>query len=138
MADNRRRFLVAAIGTTGAALTALVGWPLLRTLTPDSGEGADAQVRVPRKDVPVGGAKFVQYKGKPAVVLQPEPGKFTALSAVCTHLGCIVKFKPEQGDFECPCHGGRFDTKGEVLAGPPPEPLATLAVAVDGDDIVVG
>jgi len=48
---------------------------------------------------------------------------------ICTHLGCIPKFMPDhvpdmdQPGFYCPCHGGKYDTLGRRLAGPPPENL---------------
>lgn len=47
--------------------------------------------------------------------------------AICTHLGCIPSWQPEkipgleQPGFYCPCHGGKFDTLGRRLDGPPPE-----------------
>jgi len=44
-----------------------------------------------------------------------------ALSAVCTHLGCVVTKTPE--GFQCPCHGSFFDHTGKVLSGPAPRSL---------------
>lgn len=49
-----------------------------------------------------------------------------AVSAVCTHLGCILN-KSSEG-FECPCHGSCYDLKGEVLSGPAPRNLAWYRV----------
>jgi cytochrome b6-f complex iron-sulfur subunit len=60
-----------------------------------------------------------------------------ALSAVCTHLTCTVRFDSETGTLFCPCHNGRFDLGGNVLSGPPPRPLETYAVAVSGADVIV-
>ena len=48
------------------------------------------------------------------------------LSARCTHLGCLVSWRSEEGRFRCPCHGGAYDAAGNVVAGPPPRPLETL------------
>jgi cytochrome b6-f complex iron-sulfur subunit len=42
-------------------------------------------------------------------------GRFDALSAVCTHMGCIVKFNQAAGRFDCPCHGASFDLEGSPL-----------------------
>lgn len=48
---------------------------------------------------------------------------------ICTHLGCIPSWQPEkvpgfdQPGFYCPCHGGKYDTLGRRLDGPPPENL---------------
>jgi Rieske Fe-S protein len=46
-----------------------------------------------------------------------------AISAACTHLGCIVTWKEDQQIFKCPCHDGRYDPQGRVISGPPPKPL---------------
>ncbi|MEJ2471872.1 MAG: Rieske (2Fe-2S) protein [Desulfuromonadales bacterium] len=85
-----------------------------------------------------GDAHFFQYRGKPAVVLQPQPGDFVALSAVCTHLGCIVAWQKQAGEFLCPCHGGRFSAEGQVLGGPPPSPLESFPVKLEGDQLKIG
>ncbi len=50
-----------------------------------------------------------------------------AISAVCPHLGCVVTSLPE-GQFDCPCHGSKFNTKGEVFAGPSPRGLDWLEI----------
>jgi Rieske Fe-S protein len=61
----------------------------------------------------------------------------TALSSVCTHLGCRVSWDAEKELLLCPCHGGAFDRAGTVKDGPPPAPLATVPVRIDGDRIQV-
>jgi len=61
----------------------------------------------------------------PAVLINTD-GSFTAISLVCTHLGCTLESKNE--GFECPCHGSRFDTQGKVKRGPASQPLRKLQV----------
>jgi cytochrome b6-f complex iron-sulfur subunit len=61
----------------------------------------------------------------PAVLIH-QNGGFTALSLVCTHLGCTVEVKPE--GFTCPCHGSRFSSEGRPVKGPATTPLKTLRV----------
>jgi glycine/D-amino acid oxidase-like deaminating enzyme/nitrite reductase/ring-hydroxylating ferredoxin subunit len=56
-------------------------------------------------------------------VYRDEQGMFHACSAVCTHLGCIVRWNNEEKTWDCPCHGSRFDKFGAVLNGPAIEPL---------------
>ncbi len=67
----------------------------------------------------------------PAILLRSEGGVFSALSLVCTHLGCTVESKPE--GYTCPCHGSRFDPQGKVTRGPASQPLQGLRVAVTQD-----
>ena len=51
---------------------------------------------------------------------------FFALSAVCTHLGCLTAWKPELGIIACPCHGSKFNRDGVKIEGPAPRPLPWL------------
>ncbi len=70
----------------------------------------------------------------PAVLIHKN-GKFTALSLVCTHLGCTVEV---QGDgFACPCHGSRFNNDGYPVKGPAAAPLKTLRVEQTTDGKLV-
>ncbi len=70
------------------------------------------------------------------VFILRESGGFRALSAICTHLGCIVS-QDEEG-FLCPCHGSKFDNLGKVLSGPAPKALEWLRIdmAPDGQLMV--
>ena len=58
-----------------------------------------------------------------AYALTENGQDFSVLSNVCTHLGCRVRWIPEQGEFFCPCHNGVFAKDGTVVDGPPPRPL---------------
>lgn len=135
---QRRTFLLVLAGGLAGLLAAASVWPVLRFLAPAAGGGADERVNVPRSAVPPGAAHFFQFRGKPAVVLQGQSGEYLALSAVCTHLGCVVQWQAEKGEFLCPCHGGRFARAGNVLSGPPPRPLETLPVTIDGNQLRIG
>ena len=70
----------------------------------------------------------------PAVLFHTESG-FSALSLVCTHLGCSVS-GDEQG-FTCPCHGSRFNVDGKVTHGPAAKPLVSLRVEVTEDNKLI-
>ena len=61
---------------------------------------------------------------------------FHAVSSVCTHLGCIVH--ADEGGFQCPCHGSKFNKNGKVVSGPAPRNLPWLEVSrhVDGNLVV--
>jgi Glycine/D-amino acid oxidases (deaminating) len=56
-------------------------------------------------------------------VYRDEDGGLHAVSARCTHLGCLVRFNAAERSWDCPCHGSRFDVDGAVLEGPAVEPL---------------
>jgi cytochrome b6-f complex iron-sulfur subunit len=58
---------------------------------------------------------------------------FFALNAICTHLGCLTAWKPEEGQIACPCHGSRFSREGQKLAGPAPQPLPWLKTWINDD-----
>jgi cytochrome b6-f complex iron-sulfur subunit len=58
---------------------------------------------------------------------------FYALSAVCTHLGCLSVWKQDAEVIACPCHGSTFQRDGSVIAGPAPRPLPWLKMWLDED-----
>jgi Rieske Fe-S protein len=62
---------------------------------------------------------------------------YLALSNICTHLGCRVRWIADQEKFFCPCHNGVFDKQGNVVSGPPPKPLNRYTVKVENDQIYI-
>ena len=79
-------------------------------------------------DYPEGTVRF--NKQQKAYVIGVSGGVF-ALSAVCTHLGCITRYLADEKCIACPCHGSRFDLEGNVTHGPAPRPLPWIEVAAD-------
>lgn len=69
-----------------------------------------------------------------AYLLRDQAGLY-ALSGVCSHLGCVVS--KNGSDFECPCHGSKFDLFGGVLSGPAIQPLRHINVSLDANNLVV-
>lgn len=137
-ATERRTFLGILLAAIGAFAAGAFGWSLFRFLSPVERREDDSQVRFSRNLVAVGGSHFFAFQGRPAVVIQPRAGEFVALSAVCTHLGCIIKWLDDSQEFLCPCHAGRFAPSGQVLGGPPPRALDSYRVTLDGDDLLIG
>jgi ubiquinol-cytochrome c reductase iron-sulfur subunit len=72
-----------------------------------------------------------------------EPGLFVSLG-ICTHLGCIPKFMEKMDEtgasgFYCPCHGGKYDSLGRRLGGPPPENLHLVPYRLAGGNrLIIG
>lgn len=62
---------------------------------------------------------------------------FYALSAVCTHLGCLSVWKADAEVISCPCHGSAFRRDGTVISGPAPEPLSRLKMWINDDGILM-
>jgi Rieske Fe-S protein len=89
--------------------------------------------------IPVGESKTVRYGRYPALILNTAERGLVAYSGVCTHFACIVKWNPDSGMIECPCHEGYFDpVDGSVISGPPPEALAEIPVSIDEGTIYIG
>jgi nitrite reductase/ring-hydroxylating ferredoxin subunit len=60
----------------------------------------------------------VRVGGEPLAVHRAESGELEVLSAVCTHLGCIVHWNGAEQTWDCPCHGSSYSADGEVIRGP--------------------
>jgi Rieske Fe-S protein len=70
-------------------------------------------------------------------VLSTDARTYIAMSNICTHLGCRVRWITDQDQFFCPCHNGVFDISGNVVAGPPPRPLDQYEVKVENDQLYI-
>lgn len=135
---GRRRFIQMLLGFSVVSTLAMVVTPIVGFLVPPRTVGAGAGGRVlaaTTADLPVGSGKVVAMGSKP-VILVNTTGGVKAYSAVCTHLGCIVAYDSTSSQIVCPCHDGRFSpANGGVISGPPPQPLAPIAVTVEKDQI---
>ncbi|PAX53493.1 QcrA and Rieske domain-containing protein [Brunnivagina elsteri] len=60
-----------------------------------------------------------------------------AVNPTCTHKGCKVDWKATENKFLCPCHQSTFAADGKVLQGVATKPLATYAVKIEGDGVLV-
>jgi cytochrome b6-f complex iron-sulfur subunit len=140
---NRRNFFEKFVGALfGGTVLAFVA-PALAYLFPNRNFGATGREFseatgevISANSIPQGGSRVGMLAGKPAIVLR-QNGEVVALSAVCTHLGCTVAFNASANQFQCPCHGGKYDRDGNVVAGPPPKPLERLQIRVDDDKIIL-
>jgi len=70
----------------------------------------------------------------PAVLIHTQSG-FSALSLICTHLGCTLENGAD--GFVCPCHNSRFDAEGKVTHGPAAKPLPDLRVEILEDNTLI-
>jgi glycine/D-amino acid oxidase-like deaminating enzyme/nitrite reductase/ring-hydroxylating ferredoxin subunit len=65
-----------------------------------------------------GEGQVLALRGQRLAVYRNANGELSALSPVCTHLGCLVHWNTTEKSWDCPCHGSRFDPHGRVLNGP--------------------
>ena len=135
---HRRKFMEIGIYTisgTMAALSAVVLARFAVGLSFVKKRSKWVEVELENKPVERGGFERVvlEYETKHAWLARNEKvlayvkriaeDEVIAISAGCTHLGCIVTWDEDQNIFKCPCHDGRYDADGNVLSGPPPAPL---------------
>lgn len=107
----------------------------------------------PSKKVKIGMLDFIPegvtlFKDAKTFISKHSSGgktKIHAMSAVCTHLGCIVQHTESEESksgikdkstvgFSCACHGSQFTIDGDVVKGPAPKPLPWFAVSISPDD----
>ena len=136
--SSRRDFLLR-FGAVGALILALGGFirHLFLFFAPQKKEADIHKYLVGKVDeIPIGSAKEISIQDKPVFVVHLDSG-FKVFSGVCTHLGCIVKWEPNNNRFYCPCHQGVFDAEGRVTAGPPPRDLDQFEVELDRNLIFI-
>lgn len=140
---SRRRFLetlvkISAVGTVGSVLAGCAsgGLPLVMVREEED------YLKIPLAEIPElampGGAVALSSAEQGElniIVLHLDENEYIALSPICTHLGCRVR-KARDG-FDCPCHGSRYDLRGQVLNGPATRPLARFPVRREGEELVI-
>ena len=132
---SRRDFLdrgwkagIVMIGAAGF----WTSWDVLRPL-PGSGLGGVIST-IPPVDVPGSTAVYVRTAQTYLTKIDDE---IVALWQKCPHLGCRVAWCEPSGEFECACHGSRFNRAGEVRSGPSPRGMDRFAVTAEGDLVEV-
>ena len=149
----RRGFLKVAIALLNGAIALLVTVPGLGyLLTPVFRKGNDSWISLGSVDnfqrtepqkatfnyVSESGYTQKEKSGFVWVIADDSvPEKVSVLSAICTHTGCNVTWQSEEGEFECPCHGGKYNRQGEVVAGPPPKPLERLPLKIENGEVAI-
>lgn len=126
-AESRRRFLFFT-GTT-TVVSGMIGFlgATVRFLYPNVLYEPPSRFPVGQpNEFPTGTATFLPER---RVFVFNSSAGFYAISSVCPHLGCNVRYAEGQG-FNCPCHGSRFDANGQVVSGPAPRPLAWFGLSL--------
>jgi Rieske Fe-S protein len=138
-ATSRRRFLDFLLGTSAIATFGAIVYPIFRFMSPpqvvESTENSVIAAKL--SELPLNSGKIFKFGNKPGILVRTADGQLKALSAVCTHLECIVQYRPDTKQIWCACHNGQYNLSGKNIGGPPPRPLEEFQVNTRGDDIVV-
>lgn len=135
----RRRLIRILLGGGLVASVVSFVYPVLRYLIPPSAvqSGVENTIAAHVGELKPNSGKIFAFRNRPALLILTSDGNYHALSAVCTHLGCTVQYRPDLREVWCPCHNGLYDINGHNISGPPPRPLTPYDVHVRGNDIIV-
>lgn len=136
---KRRNFVNYFLGGSLAATVLAFLYPIIRFILPPShAEAIEKRVAAAKVgELTPNSFKIFKFGASPGILVNTQEGQIVALSAVCTHLTCTVRYESDSGTLFCPCHNGRFDLAGNVISGPPPAPLETYKVEISGEEIFV-
>jgi nitrite reductase/ring-hydroxylating ferredoxin subunit len=133
---SRRRFIAYAwIVAAAVVIGELIGGTFA-FLWPRRKEGKVETVFIGGKVTDFKVGEVVSFRKERTYIVRTEGG-FLAVSSICTHLHCIVNWNAVIKEFECPCHGAKFNQFGEVVAGPPPRPLDLYKIQIAAGNVVV-
>lgn len=79
-------------------------------------------------EVEIGKGKIINYNGKKVGVYKDYKGDYFCINPVCAHLKCSLSFNEAEKTWDCPCHGSRYDIKGNILEGPAVKPLDKISI----------
>ncbi|OKH21733.1 cytochrome b6-f complex iron-sulfur subunit 1 [Hydrococcus rivularis NIES-593] len=146
---SRRQLLNFLTGAAVAATATAALYPAAKFFVPPAQESEDGSILakdingnlIPASQIlaePPGTRALVAgLAGEPTYLTVREDGTLHPWGIVdnCTHLGCTFPWNPNENQFQCPCHGSRYDPEGRVVRGPAPLPLKLVRVAVETDFI---
>jgi len=139
---SRRRFLTLGVGAAGTAIALGYIGAAGKFLEPPVANAETLKEVGKVSDFEEGVPKLITYQGSTVeegiYVLNMGKEGWLALEFLCTHLQCAVNYEDSSKTFICPCHGGAFDLKGNILFGPIPRPLQRRVIEVQGDSVRVG
>lgn len=149
---SRRKLLIGSVGVMSGAIAAGVGVPAIFYVAGPAQErgGEQEWIRLGSASSVEPGAQtlmkatverragYLTTTEELSVFVSTENGsEFIALSNICTHLGCRVRWVEEQAGFYCPCHNAIFGPDGSVQTGPPPRPLDRFETKVEDGQIFI-
>ncbi len=70
-------------------------------------------------------------------IIRDKEGGIYAISALCTHLGCLTQWNENMGMISCPCHGTKFSKTGRVIKGPTSKTLPRYSVSLNKNNEII-
>lgn len=147
---TRRKFFKVVIGAAAFLNGLILGLPYLRALINPAPLQKPSYVEVGDiGSLPMGQPKDMNFPMRSSEaylheevihsvwVVKHSLTEVTVFSPICTHLGCHYRWNPEDGRFECPCHGSVFTITGKVVGGPAPRSLDTLPYKIEKGKLFV-
>jgi Rieske Fe-S protein len=138
--ETRRRWLTWFLSTSVGLFLIAVLYPVSRYLMPpqiEESPARTARLAVTPAEVKPNSGQIFKFGSRPGLLIRTPSGELRAFSAICTHLACIVQYRPDLGHIWCACHNGHFDLNGKNITGPPPRPLERYVLKVQQERIVV-
>jgi cytochrome b6-f complex iron-sulfur subunit len=136
---SRRSFLNVLLGAGVFAWAGSVCYPIFEyfRIPPRKDDEPASVVAAKFADLKPNQGVIFKFGSEPGLLIMTPDGKLCAVSAVCTHLDCTVRYRPDLQKIHCACHNGMYDLNGQNISGPPPRPLRQFKVVQRGDDVVV-
>ena len=136
---GRRSFLNILLGVGTAVWVPTILYPIYEyfRIPPKKDDAPSSVVAAKLADLKPNEGVIFKFGSEPGILILGPDGVLRAFSAVCTHLDCTVKYRPDLQKIHCACHNGMYDLNGRNISGPPPRPLAQYKVTQRGDDVVV-
>lgn len=136
---SKRDFLKVLLSGSVFAWLASVLYPVLAYMKPPAQAGVEvSSVNAGAlTELPLDSARIIKFGTKPVILIRTASGDLKAFDATCTHLDCTVQYRADMGVIWCACHNGKYDLTGRNIAGPPPRPLESYRVTLQGEEILV-
>ena len=137
--QSKRSFLTFLLGGSLLAWLGSVLFPIFSFLRPP--KQAEVEVRSVKVgtlgEIPKDSGMIIRFGNKPVILVRTPDDQLKAFDGTCTHLDCTVQYRSDMGVIWCACHNGKYDLTGRNIAGPPPRPLDSFRVVIQGDEVFV-
>ncbi len=135
---KRRRFLKNIFSGIGILALAETTYLIFNYLKPGSSKEKEETIYFEAGEINSFKINSItSFKNRGFFLARLKDGNFIALSAQCTHLGCILDFDAKANQLICPCHSSIFNIEGRVLQSPATKNLNRLEVKIDKQKVLV-